>query len=321
MIEIRNLQKSYGDIQVLNAINIDIQEGGIFGLVGRSGVGKSTLLRCINGLESYDSGTVMVNGQEVGKLKGLELRKFRRNVGMVFQHFSLTERDTVYQNVALPMKCWRYDKREIHEWVNELLRIVDLADKANEKPRNLSGGQKQRVAIARALALKPSILLCDEATSALDPKTTQSILSLLQEINKKLRVTIIIVTHEMSIVKMICDKVAVLTRDGVADVGDIETIFMNQSPALVELLGEDMEDNLPKNGKNLRIFYIRSEENQKLVSCMAKKTGVEFDLISAKTEKYRASIMNEIIIHISERDVGSIMNYLNQNHVKWEEVF
>ena len=208
MIEIKNLKKVWdGDTDpVLNDINLTIQDGEIYALVGRSGAGKSTLLRCINGLTSYQEGSVTVNGVEIKDLDDKEMREMRRHMGMIFQQFSLLERDTVYNNVALPMKCWGYSKEEIDKKVMELLDLVGLTEKKNAKPRNLSGGQKQRVAIARALTMEPNILLCDEATSALDPKTTNSILDLLMEINERIGITVIIVTHQMEVVRKACPK-------------------------------------------------------------------------------------------------------------------
>ena len=212
MIRIKGVNKYFGNTQVLKNINVEINKGEIFGLVGHSGAGKSTLLRCINGLESYEDGSITVNNKEIKDLTSKELREFRKDLGMIFQHFSLLERLNVYENVALPLECWGYSKEWINKKVDELLRLVGLENKAKNKPKHLSGGQKQRVAIARALALNPNILLCDEATSALDPNTTKSILSLLRDINKKLGITIIIVTHNDAI-KNMADRVITL-RDG-----------------------------------------------------------------------------------------------------------
>ena len=179
MIKIKNLNKYYGDVQILKNVDIEISKGEIFGIIGHSGAGKSTLLRCINGLEDYRDGSLTVEGQEVKGLNEKEIRELRKDLGMIFQHFSLLERKTVFENVALPLECFKYPKEEIEKKVMNLLELVGLADKKDAKPRNLSGGQKQRVAIARALALEPKVLLCDEATSALDPNTTKSILALL----------------------------------------------------------------------------------------------------------------------------------------------
>ena len=206
MIEITNLEKNFGDLEVLKKINLKIMDGEIYGLVGVSGAGKSTLLRCINGLESYSNGSLKVNGTEVKDLDKKQKKIFQKNIGMIFQHFPMLTRKTVYDNIAFPMKCWKYGKKEIDQRVKELAEIVGITDKLGEKPANLSGGQKQRVAIARALSMNPKILLSDEATSALDPKTTQSILALLKEINEKLGITIIIVTHQMEVVRQVCQK-------------------------------------------------------------------------------------------------------------------
>ncbi|WP_235601262.1 methionine ABC transporter ATP-binding protein [Tissierella sp. P1] len=213
MIEIKNLRKFYGNLEVLKGIDLQIEEGKIFGLVGRSGTGKSTLLRCINGLEKYNEGSLYVGDIDVKNLSEKELRSFRKDVGMIFQHFSLLERLTVYENIALPLRCWNYDKSFIDKRVRELLEVIDIPDKINSKPRELSGGQKQRVAIARALAMEPKILLCDEATSALDPKSTKSIISLLNKINKDLGITMVIVTHEMHVLRSICEEIAII-EDG-----------------------------------------------------------------------------------------------------------
>jgi D-methionine transport system ATP-binding protein len=318
MIEIRGLEKSFDGVKILNSIDLNIEDGDIFGLIGRSGVGKSTLLRCINGLESYDAGSLKVDGKEVKDLAGLELREYRKGVGMIFQHFSLTERDTVYQNIALPMKCWKYDKNKIKETVESLLKIVELEDKQKAKSRNLSGGQKQRVAIARALTLDPTILLCDEATSALDPNTTQSILALLKEINEKFGITIIVVTHEMSVIRQICNKVAILDKNGVADSGTVEDVFMGHCDALQELLGEKENTVYPESGTTLRFYYSSSTMDQKIVSRMATETGVNFDLLDAKTEQYRTGVLGDFIINVSAEDEEKILSYMKENHISWE---
>ncbi|PWJ51942.1 methionine ABC transporter ATP-binding protein [Faecalicatena contorta] len=318
MIEIRNLKKCFGEEKVLNSINIDIQDGDIFGLVGRSGVGKSTLLRCINALETYDSGILNVNGAEVSSLSGMELRKFRRNVGMIFQHFSLTERDTVYQNIALPMKCWKYEKQDIKKKVESLLEIVELGDRSNQKARYLSGGQKQRVAIARALALEPSILLCDEATSALDPNTTKSILELLKEVNRKLGVTIVVVTHEMSVVRSICNKIAVLDKNGIADSGDVEEVFKNQCPALVELLGNRDDFASIKSGKAIRVFCSSDDAEKNIIVKMFRDTKISFGILNADVKEYRTGIFGEFVILVREEDEKNIIEYMSANNIFWE---
>ena len=209
MIEIKQLYKSYGELEVLKDINLTVNTGEIYGLVGRSGAGKSTLLRCINGLENYQSGSLKIDGTEMKDLSKTQLREFQKEIGMIFQHFSLVERRNVYKNIALPMVCWKYKKEDIDKRVQELAKLVEISDKLYDRPRMLSGGQKQRVAIARALSMNANLLLCDEATSALDPNTTQSVLNLLRELNQKLGITIVVVTHQMEVVRQICDTISI----------------------------------------------------------------------------------------------------------------
>jgi D-methionine transport system ATP-binding protein len=239
MIVACNIQKSFAKQHVLKGINLHINQGSIFGLAGRSGAGKSTFLRCINGIEPYDSGTLKVSGVEISHLQDKQLRAFRKTIGMVFQNFSLLERLNVYENVALPMKCWKYDKVTIDFQVKKLVGLVGLSKFITRKPRELSGGQKQRVAIARALALTPEVLLCDEATSALDPKTAREILLLLREINDQLGITIIMVTHQMSVLTNICKEMAVMENGRVECQGLVDSIFKEQPQELRNLLGAD----------------------------------------------------------------------------------
>ncbi len=212
MIEVSNLKKVIKDKVILEDINLSIEKGEVFGIVGHSGAGKSTLLRCLNGLESYDKGSVKINGEKIDELSKKQLRILRKDLGMIFQSFNLLKRKNVFQNIALPLEIWGMSKNEINNRVKKLLKLVDLEDKAYAKLHNLSGGQKQRVAIARALALEPKILLCDEATSALDPKITKDILNLLKDINEKLGITIVIVTHQMEVIKEICERVAIMDK-------------------------------------------------------------------------------------------------------------
>lgn len=320
LINILDLKKFYGKINVLKGININIEDGDIYGLIGKSGAGKSTLLRCINGLETYGEGSLKVDGFEVKDHKKSEIREFRRNIGMIFQHFSLLQRKTVYENIALPMECWGYKKDVIDKRVKELLEIVGIKHKINERPKALSGGEKQRVAIARALALNPKILLCDEATSALDPKTTRSILSLLREINEKLGITIIIVTHQMSVVRQICNKVSVLEKGKMEATGDVEHIFLNQPQSLKDLLGEEDDEYLPNSGVNIRLIYSRGDIDTSIVSTMARKLDVDFSIVWGKLEKYRDEILGSIVVNTDEKNKSLITNYLSSVNVQWEVV-
>ncbi|MCB2298837.1 methionine ABC transporter ATP-binding protein [Clostridium tagluense] len=319
MIEISNLQKCYGDIKVLRDINVEIDEGDIYGLLGVSGAGKSTLLRCINGLESYEGGSLKVNGVEVKDLKEKELREFRKNIGMIFQQFSLLERKTVYENVALPMNCWGYKKQDIDKKVKELLNLVELGDKLNSKPRELSGGQKQRVAIARALTLNPQILLCDEATSSLDPSITNSILELLKKINKELGITIVVVTHQMNVVKKVCNKMAILSRGNLEAKGRVEDIFMDKPKVLEELLGEPEYKIKPKEGVNIEIIERDNIQDHSLLSSLAIETGVKYSLVWGGTDKYRDKILASFIININENDKLKVTNYLNKQDIEWRD--
>ena len=276
MIVIKNLKKLWEDdgSSVLEGINLTIEDGDIYALVGRSGAGKSTLLRCINGLTSYQEGSLKVDGCEIKDLKDKELREFRRHVGMIFQQFSLLERETVYKNVALPMQCWKYPKDQIDKKVRELLELVGLGDKMNAKPRNLSGGQKQRVAVARALTMDPKILLCDEATSALDPKTTNSILDLLMEIVRKA-----------------CNKACILENGKIADEGTVKEIFIKQPQSLRRLLGEE-EEKLPDTGHNIQISYlVKDMKDGELFSTMTSELQYVFPIVNGLIQDYQGDQM------------------------------
>lgn len=318
MIQISGVNKYYGKTKVLNNINIHINKGEIFGIIGHSGAGKSTLLRCINRLEAYEDGSITVENREVKKLNEKKLRLLRKDLGMIFQHFSLLERKTVFENVALPLECFKYSKDEINKRVDELLTLVGIHDKKNMKPRNLSGGQKQRVAIARALALNPKVLLCDEATSALDPNTTKSILSLLQDINKKLNITIIMVTHQMEVIKQICSRVAIMEHGEVLEIGDTEELFLQNSKNLQKLVGED-DIVLPK-GTNIRIIFPKEISNDSIITSMARDLDINFSIICGKLEKYREDILGSLIINVSNDHREKIKNYLDQKKVRWEEI-
>ena len=237
---------------------------------------------------------------------------------MIFQHFSLLERKTVFENVALPLECFKYSKAEKNKRVNELLELVGIADKKNQKPRNLSGGQKQRVAIARALALNPKVLLCDEATSALDPNTTKSILSLLQDISKKLNITIIMVTHQMEVIKQICSRVAIMEGGKVLEIGNTEELFLQNSKNLQKLVGED-EIVLPK-GSNIRIIFPKEISNESIITSMARNLDIDFSIVCGRLEKYREDILGSLIINVSSKHKEKVKKYLDERHVRWEEI-
>lgn len=318
MINIQNVNKYYGDTKVLKDVNMKIEEGEIFGIIGHSGAGKSTLLRCINGLENYNDGSVLVGECEVKDLGERELRNLRKDLGMIFQHFSLLERKTVYENIALPLECFKYSKNEIKERVDNLLNLVGLEDKKDSKPRNLSGGQKQRVAIARALALNPKVLLCDEATSALDPNTTKSILALLEDINKKLNITIIMVTHQMEVIKQICTKVAIMEDGKVLEIGDTEEIFLQNTKGLQKLIGE--ENIVLPSGTNIKILFPKDTSNDSLITSMARELDLDFSIVFGRLEKFRDDILGSLIINTEVENGKKVKSYLDEKGMRWEEI-
>lgn len=318
MITITDVNKYYGKTKVLSDVNINIEKGEIFGIIGHSGAGKSTLLRCINRLEEYQEGSILVEGKEVKDLNNKDLRLLRKDLGMIFQHFSLLERKTVFENVALPLECFHYSKEETEKRVLELLKLVGIEDKKDRKPRNLSGGQKQRVAIARALALNPKVLLCDEATSALDPNTTKSILSLLQDINEKLNITIIIVTHQMEVIKQICSRVAIMEGGKVLEIGDTEELFLQNSKNLQKLIGED--DIVLPDGTNIRILFPKEISNDSIITSMARDLDINFSIICGKLEKYRQDVLGSLVINVLDEHKEKITKYLDSKGVRWEEV-
>lgn len=317
MIKIENLDKSFGELHVLKNVSLEVRKGEIFGLIGKSGEGKSTLLRCINLLEKQDRGTITLNGQAVDFKRSREIRQYRKGIGMIFQHFSLLERQNVYKNIAAPMECWGYSKQEIDTKVHELVQIVGIEDKLYEKPINLSGGQRQRVAIARALSMDPQVLLSDEATSALDPQTTQSILQLLRDINERLGITILLVTHEMEVIRSICHRVAIMENGEVADCGDVSEIFLNQPGSLKRLLGETSEV-LPKEGVNIRMVFKETEANRSLIPDITCATSVRFSVIYSRLEKFRDEVICTTMLNVKEEDLKQVSAYLNKVGIKWE---
>ncbi|MGF7429226.1 ATP-binding cassette domain-containing protein [Thermoanaerobacterium thermosaccharolyticum] len=238
-VVIKDLYKTFrsrdGDVEVLKGINLEINKGDIFGIIGFSGAGKSTLIRCINGMEIPDSGIIRIGNQIISNLSKKELNKYRQKIGMVFQHFNLFDSRTVFGNVAYPLEIAGYKRNDIKRRVEEILELVELSDKINFYPGQLSGGQKQRVGIARALANNPDLLLSDEATSALDPQTTLSILDLLKEINKKLGLTIILITHELNVIKYICNNMAVLENGVLIEKGPVNNVFLNPTSDTAKL--------------------------------------------------------------------------------------
>ena len=287
MIEIKDLTKKYDNKAVLENINIKIPDGRIYGLAGQSGVGKSTLLRCINGLESFDSGSICIDGTELNSLNEPEMREFRRSIGMIFQNFALLERKSVLENVMLPMEFWKYDRAQMEKKAKALLERVGLEEKLDSMPSELSGGQKQRVAIARALSLDPKILLCDEATSALDPAITLSILELIADINKELNLTVVMVTHEMSVIKSVCDDMAIIEAGHIVAEGKVEDVLLSDAEPVKKLIGE-RKITAPEGKALIKLVIRGKEEHPEAVCELARNSGIAFGIISAEIEPFHS---------------------------------
>ena len=316
MIKIEKLSKFYGDTQILFDVNLEVKKGEIFAIVGHSGAGKSTLLRCINGLESYQGGSLKVFDQEIKNLDETQQRHLRRDVGMIFQYFALMARKNVFENVATPLKFWGYKSDETEKRVRELLNLVGLESKAKSYPSELSGGQKQRVAIARALALNPKILLSDEATSALDPNTTNQILELLEKINKELDISVVIVTHEMEVVKSIAKRAILLESGKIIGSGSIEELFLKPDEKMKEFLGE--VEILPSTGTNIRLFFPKEVAQNSVITHMARSLNIDFNIVWGKLEKLNDNVLGSLVINIDEKDKENVLNYIKQSGVLWE---
>ena len=320
MIELVNVEKTYyskaGDIHALHKTSLSIKAGEIFGIIGLSGAGKSTLVRCINMLEKPTAGQVFVDGQELTAMSEAQLRKARQSIGMIFQHFNL---------LAI-------DKR-----VRPLLELVQLESRANYYPSQLSGGQKQRVGIARALASNPKVLLCDEATSALDPQTTKSILHLLQDINKKMNLTIVLITHQMEVVKTICDRVAVIESGDIIEEGPMIDVFTNpQHPTTKEFTKSVINAELPDIVKQMklsdtytegskllvRISFIGDSASEPIISGMVKHFDVDVSIISGNTDQLKNVLFGTLLIEISgnRERIKNALEYLHQQHLKTEVI-
>lgn len=316
MIHIKGLGKYYGDTKVLSDISLDVQEGDVFGIVGHSGAGKSTLMRCLNGLECYQEGSVQVMDHEVSRLGRGELKDLRREMGMIFQNFNLMERKNVFENIIFPLEVWGVPKKEARSRVEELLELVGLTAKRDERIRSLSGGQKQRIGIARALALNPKILLCDEATSALDPKTTISILELLMDINRKLGVTMVVVTHQMEVVKMICNKVVVLDAGRIVASGETDKLFLLPGEELQKLITDEYA--VMPYGTNIRISFPKKVANDSVMTGMARALDIDFSIVGGRIERYRENVMGFLIVNVADKDLERVLDWLSKQGVYWE---
>lgn len=337
MIQFVNVSKEFvnkdDNVHALRELSLTVEKGDIFGVIGFSGAGKSTLLRMVNALETPTAGQVLVQGQNLAQLSPAELRKTRKEIAMVFQQFNLLDSRTVFDNVAMPLKLNHVPKAEIAERVEELLKFVELSDKRNAYPQKLSGGQKQRVGIARALATKPSILLCDEPTSALDPKTTDSILQLLQKVNRELGVTILIITHQISVIQKICNRVAVMENGRVAEQGTVLEVFSHPKAAITkDFVSTVIDDRIPesiqkslatdaRNNTVIRLHFLGSNSREALVSAINKKFNVETNILFASVHELQNTVLGTLVLQLvgSSEEIAAVEAYIQKSDVDFEE--
>ncbi len=331
IIQLKNISKTFvtdkGEFKALEDINLDISRGSIYGIIGMSGAGKSTLVRCINYLEVPTEGAVVIDGKELGSLTEKGLRDERKSIGMIFQHFNLLQQKNVIDNVSFPLRINGVNKKDAHKRAAELLEIVGLADKANSYPVQLSGGQQQRVAIARALAGNPKILLCDEATSALDPQTTKSILELLKNINEKYGITIVIITHQMAVVREICSHVAVISKGHIVENGEVSEVFSRpKTKEARELIMLESGDNTWYNESSeddncVRIVFTENSAYEPVISNMIKKFNCDVSIYQADTKKINGKTTGEMIIGLpKDKELSrQLKDYLTEKGIIVEE--
>lgn len=340
-IKVRALSKTFegkdNTVEAVKNINLTIQSGDIYGIIGMSGAGKSTLVRCLNFLEQPTSGEVRIGDKNLGELSDRELRVMRRKIAMIFQSFNLLMQKNVLENVCFPMRLKGVKKADAHKRAIELLEVVGLSDKIKSYPSQLSGGQMQRVAIARALACDPEILLCDEATSALDPQTTSSILKLLQEINHRLGITIVLITHQMSVVRQICHHVAIMENGGVVEEGRVEDIFSHPKTQTARylIIGENQEEKENESwqgakrqleqitaSSKLRIVFSQNSAYEPVVANMVLEFGVPVNILRADTKNVGGITKGEMILGLPGKEgfMEKVQNYLLSKGIESEEV-
>ena len=321
MIEFHHVQKTYRvsgrDVPALQSTDLRIEQGQVFGLIGHSGAGKSTLLRLINRLEEPSAGRILVAGEDVTALDANGLRRFRRQVGMIFQHFNLLSSKTVAANVAMPLElAGELSREQITQRVAELLARVGLSEHANKYPAQLSGGQKQRVGIARALSTNPKILLCDEATSALDPQTTAQVLQLLAEINRELGLTIVLITHEMDVIRRVCDQVAVMDGGSIVEQGPVAQVFLHpQHPTTRRFVQEDeqvdeneqRDDFAHVSGKILRLTFQGEATYAPLLGTVARETGVDYSILAGRIDRIKDTPYGQLTLALTGGDIDAAL--------------
>lgn len=333
MIALKQITKTFtvnkGTVKALDDVSLTIEKGEIFGIIGRSGAGKSTLIRMINLLERPTSGVVEIEGQDITTLNKKGLSKLRHRIGMIFQHYNLLKTATVEENVAIPLRLEGLDKRSIKDRVDRYLEIVGLSEHRHHYPEQLSGGQKQRVAIARALAHEPDILLSDEATSALDPETTESILDLLLEINKKLGLTIFLITHEMEVIERICDRVAVIENGKIVEQGHVLDVFSDPRHATTQRflktnldVPEEVVNELQTRGSLVHLSFIGNQTEQAVLAQLTKRFGILPNIIGGGIKKLKGGLVGNLLVHLDgDHDQNELaVRYLKTSGVKVREV-
>ncbi|WP_216830799.1 methionine ABC transporter ATP-binding protein [Alkalihalobacterium elongatum] len=337
MIELKNITKTFlqktSTITALKNINLKVEKGKILGVIGYSGAGKSTLVRLVNYLEKPTEGQVLIDGVDLASYNTKQLRNKKKQIGMIFQHFNLLETRTVFDNVALPLVLIKQDKQKIRKRVEELLEFVGLEEKATNYPNELSGGQKQRVGIARALASNPSILLCDEATSALDPQTTDSILKLLKKINEEYRITVLMITHEMDVVKKICDHVAVMEKGEIIEQGSVLDVFGNpQHLTTQNFVSTVIQTDIPstmkqaiindKSHRLLKLNFLKQSSLEPILHSLIERFNVKTNILLANTTEIQGTLIGTMILQLNadELEIKEIINFLQKHDVIVKEM-
>ena len=332
MIQIQNLSKEFingnKSFLAVKDVNLKINKGEIFGIIGLSGAGKSTLIRCINRLEEPTESKIIIDGVDLTKANKVDLRKERKEIGMIFQHFNLLSQKTVYENIAFPLELDKIDQSKIDSQIDELLKYVDLEDKKHSYPSQLSGGQKQRVAIARSLANNPKILLSDEGTSALDPKTTKSILQLLNKIRKELNITIVMITHQMEVVKDVCDRVAIMENGQVIEENTVESLFREPKTKTAQSFINSMQTNVEEEiinpqdfkGQIIRLSFLEDSAKKPIVSKVIRNFDIDVNILSGNINKLQLSSVGHLILELigEDEEINKTLLFLQNENVHVE---